>query len=96
MYVAVRHEQMYRRRRRIASLFALLAGLGLGLLTLVIIPPPDSDSLLKVARCEEDQSCWDCDTMGNGYCGPLSVIKKNGKDYIVDNRGKIIGEISEP
>jgi hypothetical protein len=20
-------------------------------------------------RCEEDQPCWDCDTMGNGICG---------------------------
>lgn len=27
--------------------------------------------------CEEDQRCWDCDTMGNGVCGedlPLGVI----------------------
>lgn len=20
-------------------------------------------------RCEEDMSCWDCTTMGNGLCG---------------------------
>jgi len=22
------------------------------------------------ARCEEDQACWDCHTMGNKVCGP--------------------------
>lgn len=21
--------------------------------------------------CEEDQACWDCETMGNRICGPL-------------------------
>lgn len=21
-------------------------------------------------RCEEDQPCWDCETMGNKVCGP--------------------------
>lgn len=20
--------------------------------------------------CQEDQPCWDCETMGNGVCGP--------------------------
>jgi hypothetical protein len=21
-------------------------------------------------ECQEDESCWDCETMGNGVCGP--------------------------
>lgn len=28
-------------------------------------------------KCEEDQPCWDCDTMGNGVCGedlPTGVV----------------------
>jgi hypothetical protein len=25
------------------------------------------------AHCEEDQSCWDCTTMGNGKCDPSSA-----------------------
>ncbi|MGE4426061.1 MAG: hypothetical protein AB7G37_06395 [Solirubrobacteraceae bacterium] len=29
------------------------------------IPPP-------VARCAEDEACWDCSTMGNRQCGPLT------------------------
>lgn len=26
-------------------------------------------STTTTAPCQEDQPCWDCDTMGNGLCG---------------------------
>lgn len=25
-------------------------------------------------QCTEDMSCWDCETMGNGQCGPPSSL----------------------
>ncbi len=25
-------------------------------------------------RCEEDQPCWDCETMGNQVCGPIDYV----------------------
>lgn len=25
-----------------------------------------------VAHCDEDQPCWDCATMGNLICGPVT------------------------
>lgn len=24
------------------------------------------------SACQEDESCWDCNTMGNKVCGPLT------------------------
>ena len=26
----------------------------------------------RSVRCEEDQPCWDCHTMGNRVCGPVN------------------------
>jgi len=28
------------------------------------------DDPLQKTTCEEDQSCWNCETMGNKICGP--------------------------
>jgi hypothetical protein len=30
----------------------------------------DLDHHARTTVCEEDQSCWDCHTMGNRICGP--------------------------
>lgn len=35
----------------------------------VVIPPPPIDRPV----CMEDMPCWDCETMGNGECGPPNV-----------------------
>lgn len=46
---------------------ALLAGCG---------STPDSPSS-AAQQCEEDQPCWDCETMGDGECGqdlPTGVV----------------------
>lgn len=32
-------------------------------------------------RCEEDMPCWDCETMGNGQCGPGPMVPVN--DYVL-------------
>lgn len=32
---------------------------------IVVDPPP------LVGSCEEDNPCWDCETMGNMVCGPI-------------------------
>jgi len=31
--------------------------------------PADKPAPTKTTRCEEDQPCWDCRTMGNKKCG---------------------------
>jgi hypothetical protein len=48
------------RRRAIVLSFALLVG---PCWQLAHDDPPSSS-------CEEDMACWDCNTMGNGLCGP--------------------------
>lgn len=30
------------------------------------------------ATCQEDEPCWDCETMGNQICGPLPSIPRTG------------------
>lgn len=59
MYVAVRHEKKYRQRRTVATIIAMLvAGIGLGLLSLVVSPPPDGtvESLCdSCAPCVSEQ-----------------------------------------
>jgi hypothetical protein len=33
--------------------------------------------------CQEDQPCWDCQTMGNRICGPVQVLE--GCHYSADD-----------
>lgn len=33
----------------------------------------NGECLPPVDTCEEDESCWDCETMGNGICGPIDL-----------------------
>lgn len=97
MLIVVRHEKKYRIRRRVAtSVVVLLAGMGLGLLSLVVMPLPDGTP--EGALCEEDMPCWDCETMGNGECGGVDkrVVTVNGHSYVVTGSGVILGEITEP
>ena len=33
--------------------------------------PPQSESAhVEIPPCQEDDPCWDCETMGNRICGP--------------------------
>ena len=42
--------------------------------TVVTLAPPVSivADPAPVDPCEEDEPCWDCETMGNGICGPIA------------------------
>lgn len=35
--------------------------------------PPEYDA--PAVSCQEDEPCWDCDTMGNQICGPTAVAE---------------------
>lgn len=97
MYVVTNNSRTHRIRRRVAVVTAaLVGGLLLGGLSLVLIPLPDSP-LGGTVRCEEDQSCWDCETMGNKVCGPVRVVTlTDGTSVLVDAYGNILGDITEP
>ena len=51
--------------RRVLLVAALLVG-GCS------VTAPDTAS----TRCEEDQPCWDCETMGNRICGPTTTFSE--------------------
>lgn len=35
-------------------------------------------SVTPTTTCTEDMDCWDCETMGNGECGPTSTLPNTG------------------
>ncbi len=47
-------------------------------------PPADIGEALAIEResdgttCEEDEPCWECDSMGNLICGPTPVRVEPG------------------
>jgi len=45
-------------------------------------PAPDS-------VCHEDEPCWDCETMGNGICGPLTGKADASGIWIDDANGAL-------
>lgn len=93
MYVVKNHSLKYRIRRHVAAVIgASLAAVLLCAVSLAVLPIPTT----APAPCEEDESCWDCETMGNGVCGPATVVTVDGVSVLVDARGNILGEISEP
>ncbi len=42
---------------------------GIGPVDTPVGPPVEEPPV--VAVCQEDEPCWDCETMGNGICGPV-------------------------
>jgi len=36
--------------------------------------PTPPTTVPPVVPCEEDEPCWDCETMGNKVCGPAVII----------------------
>lgn len=90
MYVVVNSAPKYRRRRATAALVALaLASIPLAALVNTAFPIPTEP---VPADCQEDEPCWDCSTMGNGVCGPLTL----NDGYIIDSRGRVLGAVTEP
>ncbi len=63
----------------------IAGGLAIGTLSVVVLPAPTGTPV-----CTEDMDCWDCSTMGNGVCGPLTV----SDGFVVDGTGKVLGKIS--
>lgn len=51
-------------------MFWLLTVISLTLASLI----PGTSVTVESQRCEEDQSCWDCSTMGNRICGPINGL----------------------
>lgn len=47
--------------------------------------PTTTTSTSTTVQCEEDMPCWDCATMGNGYCGGSATsIVNDSVDYTPD------------
>lgn len=49
----------------------------IALTTTLVLTGCSTTSQQQVDRCEEDQPCWDCETMGNKVCGedlPPAVV----------------------
>ena len=42
---------------------------GIGPVDTPVGPPVEEPPVMAV--CQEDEPCWDCETMGNGICGPV-------------------------
>lgn len=57
-----------------AAATAILLSFSLaGCATVTSQPTTDHVQSQTVNQCEEDQPCWDCETMGNKICGTQSV-----------------------
>lgn len=92
----VRHERKFVIRRLVAvTLGAITFGFLAGLLLNILAPLPDEPAQ-GVVDCMEDEPCWDCATMGNKVCGPITVTQMNGVSVLVDANGNVLGEITEP
>jgi hypothetical protein len=50
----------------------------------LLIGTPPSPS--RADTCQEDQACWDCETMGNQVCGPRILVcqptERDGQLYL--------------
>ena len=53
--------------------WVLRLGMAVALALCVIIVAVVSNESDEPARCQEDEACWDCETMGNGVCGPETI-----------------------
>lgn len=73
----------------ITSVFAtilLLIGLYLGALI------SSATDKVDTTRCEEDMLCWDCDTMGNLFCGAEKQEQEDIKATGTTRPFRYIGE----
>lgn len=83
----------YRRRRMIAASVSILLGIAVGYVGAgALLPVPHSPIL---TGCESDEPCWDCTTMGDKVCDPISVRNENGTNVVVDARGNVLGIITD-
>lgn len=66
------------RNRAIAGLAAIVAAVGVvSALPASAEPAPQRISEVVTeapALCQEDEPCWDCETMGNKVCGPAAEV----------------------
>ena len=54
--------------------FIVLAAFAAGMVMAWALPRIiDPHTTVNVVRCEEDQPCWDCTTMGNKICGAATT-----------------------
>lgn len=90
MFRVVRNEKEYQRRRRVAVVLAAMASGTAAFYMLNVVAPIPAEP--PTVDCQEDEPCWDCSTMGNGVCGPLTL----DDGYIIDARGKMLGVVAEP
>lgn len=67
-----------RRRRLLAGLGLLAAATGLGYCTGPALVDRDVKAL-DAGTCQEDEACWDCRTMGNRLCGPITPYGSDGR-----------------
>lgn len=45
-----------------------------------------------VITCQEDMPCWDCETMGNGICGPIAPTYEVSPNVPTEDPTPIMGE----
>jgi hypothetical protein len=72
---------VYRRRRLgviLAAAILALIGTAIheGIITDEAPPATSPDLLSDQPVCQEDMACWDCATMGNRICGPVTTTEK--------------------
>lgn len=44
---------------------------------------PASEPVSQAPVCQEDEPCWDCETMGNRVCGPVMTIPDMADPIVV-------------
>jgi hypothetical protein len=66
------------RRLMFILLSSGLVASGIGLSVAVATDSPSAE------QCEEDQACWNCDTMGNHVCGQSLTISEEAAESCED------------
>ncbi len=51
---------------------------------IIVAEPVMEEVPVTVPMCLEDQPCWDCATMGNKICGPVTVVDAYSDNPIVN------------
>lgn len=67
--------------RQAVALSAALALSPLSMLPVALVSTHSAAYAAPVGQCQEDESCWDCRTMGDLICGPGNAQGVQPGDY---------------